>query len=74
MKPYNLKNLSAGLQEMAQFIKGQDIVRIAAAEGISPSTVREYLKGNITTPAIGKAILERSRALIIEKENAAAAA
>jgi hypothetical protein len=70
MKPYNLKNLSDGLQEQAQYIKGQDIINIAAAERISTSTVREYLKGNITTPAIGKAILDRCRAIGIAKNAA----
>lgn len=67
MKSYNLKNLIAGLQEAAQDIKGQDIIDIASIEHISPSTVREYLKGNVTTPSIGKAILDRCRALLIEK-------
>jgi hypothetical protein len=70
MKPYNLKQLEAGLQEIAKDIKGQDIINVAAAERIAPTTVRQYLRGIVATPAIGKAILGRCRALIIEKEAA----
>lgn len=70
MKSYNLKNLTDGLQEQAPYIKGQDIVKIAAAEDISPSTVREYLKGKVTTPAIGKAILDRCREIQLGRQKA----
>ncbi len=72
MKPYNLKNLSIGLQEMAKDIKGKDITRIAVIENIDQSTVRQYLKGNIAKPAIGKAILDRCREIIVSRSHAAA--
>ena len=61
MKPYNLKNLSDGLQEQASQISANDILKISAAEELSPTTVRKYLKGEIAHPAIGQAILNRCR-------------
>lgn len=70
MKAYNLKNLSEGLQEVkASGIKGNDIAVIAAAEGVNQSTIYEYLKGNVTIPALGKSILERCRLMLIEKDS-----
>jgi hypothetical protein len=68
MKPYNLKNLEAGLQEMASQVKGNEIVAIAGAEHLDPTTVRKYLKGIVTTPAIGKAILDRCRTIVIARQ------
>jgi len=70
MKAYDLKNLEAGLQELAQSIKGQDIVTIAFLEKIDPVTVRRYLAGKVTVPALGKAILDRGRNLLLEKNAA----
>lgn len=71
MKPYNLKNLQEGLQEQAAFIKGKAILDIAHIEKIDPATVRTYLKGKVTTPAIGQAILKRCREILIAKNVAA---
>lgn len=71
-KPYDLKNLSEGLQELKCQLKGTDISEIAALELIHVNTVNNYLKGedNVTTPAIGKAILDRGRKLLIKKQAA----
>ncbi len=71
MKSYNLENLKKGLQENAQFIKGQDITDIATIERINPTTVRTYLKGEVTIPSLGKAILNRCREILISRNNAA---
>lgn len=71
MKPYNLENLTRGLQEAAYELTGKDITQIAATELIDQSTVREYLKGNIAKPAIGTAILKRARELNIKKNKVA---
>lgn len=75
-KPYNLKNLSEGLQELNTQLAGTDITEIAAYELVHVNTVRTYLKGddNITIPALGKAILDRGRKIVIAKEQHATAA
>lgn len=72
--PYNFKNLSEGLQELGAQLKGTDITEIAALELIHVNTVRNYLKGDITTPAIGKAIIDRGRKLLIKKQSLSTAA
>jgi len=73
MESYNLKNLSEGLQEVrAQGIKGKDVGSIATAEGVNQSTVYEYLKGNVAIPALGKSILKRCRAILMERIKSAA--
>lgn len=73
--PYNIKNLSDGLQELASQLKGTDITEIAALEQLHVNTVRAYLKGenNITTPAVGKAILDRGRKIVIKREQGSSA-
>ena len=73
MEPYNLKHLSTGLQEAAKDIRGKDITRIAAVEQIDQTTVREYLKGHIAKPAMGKAILGRCREILIARTHDMAA-
>lgn len=73
MKGYNIKNLEAGLCEIAQQIKGHEINKLAVLEMLDPSTVRIYLKGKVTTPAVGKAILDRARKIIIDREQQVAA-
>lgn len=67
MKAYNLDNMKISLQEAAQHLRGRDILQIAAIEQLDQSTVRSYLKGNITKPAIGKAILSRCREILIKR-------
>lgn len=68
MEAYNLQNLAKQLSQFDGKVKGQSIVNIAAAEGVSPSTVREYLKGNVTIGALGKSILDRCRKMKIQKQ------
>lgn len=72
MEPYNMELLRRGLQDLAVELKGNDILKVAALESIADSTVRGYLKGKITYPAVAKAIIERGRAVLIEKNSLAA--
>jgi len=72
MEAYNIELLRRGLQELAYDLKGKDIGKVAAAECIADSTVREYLKGKIAYPAVAKAIVERGKAVLTDKNSLAA--
>lgn len=60
-------NLELGLQEIAQEAKNTDVIKVAAKLEIAPSTVYEYLKGNVAKESRGKAILTELRKVIIKR-------
>ncbi len=69
MEPYNMELLQNELQKLSVVLKGKNIGKVASFEHLADSTVREYLKGKIAYPAVAKAIVERGRAVLIEKKS-----
>ena len=67
IKPYNQKNLEMGLQELASQLTPLDVTDIAHAERLHPNTVKNYLRGEVSTLAIAKAILDRGRGILLNR-------
>lgn len=60
MKRYDINKLEKELDEVSNLVSGKEIQEIAHYEQVDQSTVRRYLDGRISIPALAEAILHRA--------------
>jgi hypothetical protein len=65
---YNKKKMREELVKLSDELEGHEKAAIAGAEQVSFVTVSTYLKGTITVPSLAKAIIERGKLIIKNRE------
>jgi hypothetical protein len=64
MKPYDTNKQKERLEKLNAELQPHEKALIAGFEKCSTVTVTNYLKGDITVPALAQAIIDRANAII----------
>lgn len=66
---YNKKKMIKELAELNKKLAGFEIAQIAGQEQVTTQTIRNYLKGGVTTPSLAAAIIEAGKNIIKNKQS-----
>lgn len=61
---YNMGKMRKGLHKLKDKLSASDVMQIAIDEQCSDRTIRTYLAGMVSVPALGQAIINRAEYIL----------